>query len=101
MPPVRSRRARTDFPSSTPPAPTALAAASRRTPRTKPAVIGGNFKCLRVGQQCAARYQGAYRKYGFHCTKSRLQVVADCGLSLDLVAPVLLVPRLDPGSSGR
>jgi hypothetical protein len=40
---------------------------------TKPAVIGGNFKCLRVGQQCATRYQGAYRKYGFHCTKGRLR----------------------------
>jgi hypothetical protein len=40
---------------------------------TKPAVIGGNFKCLRVGQQCSARHQAAYRRYGFHCANGRLR----------------------------
>jgi hypothetical protein len=40
---------------------------------TKPAIVGGNFKCLRAGQQCSASYQAAYRKYGFHCAKGRLR----------------------------
>jgi hypothetical protein len=40
---------------------------------TKPAIVGGNFKCLRVGQKCSASYQSAYRKYGFHCAKGRLR----------------------------
>jgi hypothetical protein len=37
------------------------------------AVIGGKVKCLRVGQACAARYQAAYRKYGFACVKGHLR----------------------------
>jgi hypothetical protein len=52
-------------------APEAKAASCARG--TKPAVIGGNFKCLRAGQQCSARYQAAYRRYGFHCASSRLR----------------------------
>ena len=31
------------------------------------AVIGGQEKCLRVGQFCARRYDGQYHRYGFHC----------------------------------
>jgi hypothetical protein len=52
-------------------APEANAASCARG--TKPAVIGGNFKCLRVGQRCLTRYQGAYRRYSFHCTNGRLR----------------------------
>jgi hypothetical protein len=52
-------------------APEAKAASCARG--TKPAVIAGNFKCLRVGLKCSASYQSAYRKYGFHCTKGRLR----------------------------
>jgi hypothetical protein len=40
---------------------------------SKPAVIRGNFKCLRVGQHCSAQYQNAYRKYGFHCVQGKLR----------------------------
>jgi hypothetical protein len=40
---------------------------------SKPSIIAGNFKCLRVGQRCSTRYQGAYRKYGFHCVNGRLR----------------------------
>ena len=39
----------------------------------KPAVIGGKHKCLRVGQVCKARYQAAYKKYGFTCVNGRLR----------------------------
>jgi hypothetical protein len=39
----------------------------------KPAVIGGKHKCLKVGQACAARYQAAYKKYGFVCTGGHLR----------------------------
>jgi hypothetical protein len=52
-------------------APDANAASCARG--TKPAVIGGNFKCLRVGQGCLARYQGAYHRYSFHCANGRLR----------------------------
>ena len=52
-------------------APEANAASCARG--TKPAVIGGNFKCLRVGQRCLTRYQGAYRRYSFHCANGRLR----------------------------
>lgn len=52
-------------------APEAKAASCARG--TKPAIIAGNFKCLRVGLKCSASYQSAYRKYGFHCAKSRLR----------------------------
>jgi hypothetical protein len=40
---------------------------------TKAAVVGGNFRCLRVGQKCSARYQSGYRRYGFHCASGRLR----------------------------
>ena len=40
---------------------------------SKRAVIGGKVKCLRVGQACAARYQTAYKKYGFTCVKGHLR----------------------------
>jgi hypothetical protein len=40
---------------------------------SRPAVIAGSFKCLKVGQSCKARYQGSYRKYGFHCVNGRLR----------------------------
>jgi hypothetical protein len=52
-------------------APEANAASCARG--TKPAVIGGNFKCLRVGQRCLTRYQGAYRRYSLHCANGRLR----------------------------
>jgi hypothetical protein len=39
---------------------------------TKPAIVGGNFKCLRAGQKCSPSYQAAYRKYSFHCANGRL-----------------------------
>ncbi len=42
-------------------------------PGFKPAIIGGNFKCLKVGQRCLSRYQASYRKYGFTCTRGRLR----------------------------
>jgi hypothetical protein len=40
---------------------------------SKPAIIGGNFKCLRVGQACKARYQASYHKYRFRCVSGRLR----------------------------
>jgi hypothetical protein len=40
---------------------------------SKPAIIAGNFMCLRVGQRCSMRYQGSYRKYSFHCVNNRLR----------------------------
>jgi hypothetical protein len=40
---------------------------------TKPAIVAGNFKCLRAGLKCSASYQAQYRKYGFHCAKGRLR----------------------------
>jgi hypothetical protein len=52
-------------------APEAKAASCARG--TKPAVIGGNFRCLRVGQQCSTRHQAAYRRYSFHCASGRLR----------------------------
>jgi hypothetical protein len=40
---------------------------------SKAAIIAGTFKCLRVGAACKARYQAAYRKYGFKCVSGRLR----------------------------
>jgi hypothetical protein len=40
---------------------------------TKRAVIGGKVKCLKAGQSCSARYQAAYRKYGFTCVSGHLR----------------------------
>lgn len=40
---------------------------------SKPAVIAGKFKCLRVGQRCKTKYQAAYKKYGFTCVAGRLR----------------------------
>ena len=51
--------------------PTALDASCPRG--SKAAIIGGNFKCLRLGAACKARYQTAYRKYGFKCVSGRLR----------------------------
>lgn len=48
---------------------------------SKPAIIAGNFKCLRVGQRCSTRYQGSYRKYSFHCANGRLR--RGTGLSVE------------------
>jgi hypothetical protein len=39
---------------------------------SKPAIIGGQFKCLRVGQACKGRYEKAYRKYRLTCAYSHL-----------------------------
>jgi hypothetical protein len=51
--------------------PTALEGSCPRG--SKPAIIAGTFKCLRVGVACKARYQAAYRKYGFKCVSGRLR----------------------------
>src|SRR5437588_11452613 len=40
---------------------------------TKRAVIGGKVKCLKVGQSCSARYQAAYKRYGFTCVSGHLR----------------------------
>jgi hypothetical protein len=40
---------------------------------TKRAIIGGKVKCLRAGQPCTARYQTAYKRYGFTCVKGHLR----------------------------
>jgi hypothetical protein len=40
---------------------------------TKRAVIGGKVKCLRVGQACNARYEAAYKRYGFTCLDGHLR----------------------------
>jgi hypothetical protein len=40
---------------------------------TKRAVIGGKVKCLKAGQVCQARYQAAYKRYGFTCVKGHLR----------------------------
>lgn len=60
-----------------PPAPASTRPADRTTascPRGyKPAVIAGNFKCLRAGQRCKMRYQIAYKKYGFRCVAGHLR----------------------------
>jgi hypothetical protein len=40
---------------------------------SKRAIIGGKVKCLRVGQACSARYQAAYRRYGFTCVSGHLR----------------------------
>jgi hypothetical protein len=42
-------------------------------PGSKPAIIAGNFKCLRAGQRCKVRYQAAYKKYGFRCVAGHLR----------------------------
>src|SRR5436190_17179965 len=40
---------------------------------TKRAVIGGKVKCLKAGQSCSARYQAAYKRYGFSCVSGHLR----------------------------
>jgi hypothetical protein len=40
---------------------------------TKRAVLFGKVKCLKAGQRCKARYQAAYKRYGFTCVNGRLQ----------------------------
>jgi hypothetical protein len=40
---------------------------------TKRAVIGGKVKCLKAGQSCSARYQAAYKRYGFTCVLGHLR----------------------------
>jgi hypothetical protein len=37
------------------------------------AVIGGQEKCLRRGEYCAARYARQYRRYGYRCVYGRLR----------------------------
>lgn len=39
----------------------------------KPAIVAGNFKCLRVGAPCVRRYQSTYRRYGFSCVNGKLR----------------------------
>ena len=39
---------------------------------SKPAIIAGTFKCLRVGSSCAAKYRVTYRRLGFSCVSGRL-----------------------------
>jgi hypothetical protein len=36
------------------------------------AVLPTGHKCLRAGQFCAARYDGIYHRYGYHCHTGRL-----------------------------
>jgi hypothetical protein len=40
---------------------------------TKRAVIGGKVRCLTAGQRCSARYESAYKRYGFTCVNGRLR----------------------------
>lgn len=39
----------------------------------KAAVVGGNFKCLKVGAACLAKHQADYRRYGFTCVSGKLR----------------------------
>jgi hypothetical protein len=59
---------------------------------SKPAIIAGTFKCLRVGQACKARYQSAYRKYGLKCVSGRLRKITK---------PVPQPPPPPPGQPGH
>ena len=38
-----------------------------------PVVVAGHFKCLRVGSQCATKYQAVNHRYGFNCVARRLR----------------------------
>jgi hypothetical protein len=78
-------------------APEAKAASCGRG--TKPAIVGGNFKCLRVGLKCSASYQAQYRKYGFHCARSRLRKgtgVAPSDLTFTPPPPYIPPPPAPP-----
>lgn len=59
---------------------------------SKPAIVAGSFKCLRAGQLCKARYQKAYRKYGFKCVNGRLRTT---------VPPTPKPPVPPPGQPGH
>jgi hypothetical protein len=42
---------------------------SHATTSCKRATIGGVRKCLARGQYCSRRYQRAYHRYGFSCSR--------------------------------
>jgi hypothetical protein len=68
---------------------------------SKPAVIGGNFKCLRAGQQCSRRYQASYRKYGFHCVNGRLRKGTGVKPPAPAPEPPAPPPPAPPGQAGH
>ena len=51
--------------------PSAIAASCARG--SMPAIVGGNFRCLRVGAHCSSRYQSVYRHYGYRCVSGSLR----------------------------
>jgi len=55
----------------------AAQAAARKTcsPGYVHAVIGGQEKCLKAGEFCAARYEKDYEKYGFTCVNGHLRTL--------------------------
>jgi hypothetical protein len=65
---------------------------------TKPAIIAGNFKCLRAGLKCSASYQAQYRKYGFHCANGRL--LKGTGTAPTSSAPQAPPEQAIPGALG-
>jgi hypothetical protein len=70
----------------------------------KPAIIGGNFKCLKVGQRCLRRYQTAYRKYGLSCVNGRLRKRSSPPVSPTPVAeppPPPTPPPAPPAQTGH
>jgi hypothetical protein len=67
----------------------------------KPAVIGGNFKCLHAGRSCAARYQNAYRKYGFTCVSGHLRKTSVVRATPPATSPPPLPPAPPPPLSAQ
>jgi hypothetical protein len=68
---------------------------------SKPAVIGGKFKCLKVGQRCQKRYEKQYRKYGFRCVSGRLRKYVTSPPPAPTPPPAPQPPPPPPGQPGH
>jgi len=63
---------------------------------SKPAIIAGNFKCLRVGDRCRVSYQASYRKYGFRCVAGHLRKRSAGGGTHESTPPPVAPPVTPP-----
>jgi hypothetical protein len=68
---------------------------------TKRAVIGGKVKCLKVGQSCSARYQAAYKRYGFTCVFGHLRKRATAPPPQPPAPPTPPPPAAPPAQPGH
>jgi hypothetical protein len=68
---------------------------------SKPAVIAGNFRCLKAGQRCKTAYQAQYKRYGFRCVAGRLRRGTGSSGGGATAPPPAIPPPPPPGLPGH